>query len=198
MNVFFLGGNVAKSLAKWLSAREEVFYTEKEIDIKDVKSFNPDFIVSYNYRYIIPKEIIKFVKGKAINLHISYLPWNKGSHPNLWSFLDDTPKGITIHYINEKIDGGDIIVQKKIHINEEKETLQSSYDKLHIEMQNLFKKYWTKIRNGEIKAKRQKKGGTIHYKKEFEIFKQFISKKSWNLPIKEFKEYFSKKLNKYV
>ena len=64
-------------------------------------------------------------------MHISLLPWNRGYHPNIWSFLEDTPKGVTIHYINEGIDTGDIIVQKEIVIDEDKETLKSSYEILH-------------------------------------------------------------------
>ena len=49
-----------------------------------------------------------------INLHISYLPYNKGAHPNFWSWVKNTPKGVSIHLISEKIDAGDIIFQKKL------------------------------------------------------------------------------------
>ena len=53
----------------------------------------------------------------------------EGQDPNLWSFIEDTPKGVTIHEIDEGIDTGDIIFQKEIVLNSN-ETLASSYEKL--------------------------------------------------------------------
>ena len=102
MKILFLGYELEKSLADWLiSKNEEVIYKNEKINIKSVRKIKPEFIISYNYHYIIPKEIIDFVKGKAINLHISYLPWNKGTYPNIWSFIEDTPKGVTILYLHD-------------------------------------------------------------------------------------------------
>ena len=37
-------------------------------------------------------------------MHISYLPFNRGAHPNYWSFKDNSPKGVTIHFIDNGID----------------------------------------------------------------------------------------------
>ncbi|MEP9411504.1 MAG: UDP-4-amino-4,6-dideoxy-N-acetyl-beta-L-altrosamine N-acetyltransferase [Candidatus Brocadia sp.] len=160
MRILFLGGNLARTLTDWLVEQgDDVIYREDKVIINDIKQINPDFIISYNYKHIIPKEIIDYVNGKAINLHISYLPYNRGSYPNVWSFLEDTPKGVTIHYINEGIDTGDVIVQKEVFINEEKETLKSSYEILHREIQELFKENWEKIKTGAIKPKKQTGGG---------------------------------------
>ena len=160
MKILFLGGNLARTLADWMESQgEEVIYREDKITTDDVKKVNPDFIVSYNYKYIISKEIIECVGGKAVNLHISLLPWNRSYHPNVWSFLDDTPKGVTIHYIDAGIDTGDIIIQKGVYIDEDKETLKSSYEILHREIQALFKENWNKIKNGEIAPQKQTGGG---------------------------------------
>lgn len=46
-----------------------------------------------------------------MNLHISYLPWNKGADPNFWSCIDGTPAGVTLHHIDAGVDTGDIIAQ---------------------------------------------------------------------------------------
>jgi len=73
--------------------------------------------------------------NRAINLHPSLLPWNRGAHSNFWSFLEDTPKGVTIHIIDEGIDTGDILLQKKIKFDQSKETLRSSYGRLQQELQ---------------------------------------------------------------
>ena len=89
MKTLFLGRNIARDIADWMMSQgEEVIYREDKITADDVKELSPDFIISYNYKYIISKEIIDCVKGKAIILHISFLPYNRGSHPNIWSFLE--------------------------------------------------------------------------------------------------------------
>ena len=49
----------------------------------------------------------------SINLHLSYLPFNRGKNPNVWSIIESTPCGATIHKIDEKIDTGKIYVRKK-------------------------------------------------------------------------------------
>ena len=61
-------------------------------------------IVSFGYNKLIKKLILKFVNCPIYNIHISYLPYNKGAHPNFWSFIDRTPHGVSIHKINENID----------------------------------------------------------------------------------------------
>ena len=123
-----------------------------------------------------------------MNLHISLLPWNRGAFPNVWSFLEDTPKGVTIHYMDEGIDTGDIIVQKELNMDKERGTLSTSYESLHSEMQILFKRHWNKFKRGELTPKPQAGCGTIHYKKELAIFEPLIKDKGWDIPLKELKE----------
>ena len=69
-----------------------------------------------------------------LNLHISYLPFNKGAHPNFWSFAENTPSGVTIHKINKKIDSGNIIYQKildfELNKNKKKLTFKDTYSVL--------------------------------------------------------------------
>ena len=114
---------------------------------------NVDIIISYRYRHIIKKDIIN-LNIIIINLHISLLPWNRGSDPNLWSFLDNTKKGITIHYIDEGLDTGDIIYQKEFYFDY-KETLVSTYIFLNDEIQKLFiTNFDNIIKNTQINIKR--------------------------------------------
>lgn len=188
LKILFLGGNLAKTLAEWMESQgNEIIYREDKVTTDDVKKASPDFIVTYNYIYIIPKEMIDFVHGKAINLHIAYLPFNKGSHPNIWSFLEDTPKGVTIHHIDEGIDTGAIIVQKEVFIDEDKETLKSSYEILQGEIQTLFKENWSKIKNSEIVQKKQTGEGSLHYKRDSIKFEPLLKEKGWDTPIKGLK-----------
>lgn len=192
MKILFLGGDLTKELKNWLEHKEEdVIYKDNKITIDDVRFIAPDFIVSYNYRYIIPRKIIDCVNGNAINLHISFLPYNRGAYPNIWSFLEDTPKGVTIHYIDEYIDTGDIIVQREVFIDEEIETLKSSYEILHREIQELFKEIWDKVKHGDITPVPQPRNGTLHFAKEFIDLEQLIQEKGWDTPIKEFKKQYN-------
>ncbi len=191
MKVLFLTNNsLSLSLYEWLKDREEVILYKDKLSISVIHTLKPNFLISYNYRFIISKEILDHIKDNAINLHISYLPWNRGAHPNVWSFLENTPKGVTIHLIDEGIDTGDILVQKEVFINEEKHTLRSSYMLLHKEIQELFKKNWKKIRNKEIAPKPQKGRGSFHYIKDFERIKPIIQENGWDIPIVKFKQIY--------
>src|SRR5687768_13309593 len=73
-----------------------------------------DFVVSFGYRYIIPARYIDHYRGRMVNIHISLLPWNRGSDPNFWSWFDRTPKGVSIHAIDPGIDTGDVLAQREV------------------------------------------------------------------------------------
>lgn len=145
-----------------------------------------DWIISYGYRHIISENIIKFYKKRIINLHISYLPWNRGAHPNFWSFIDDTPKGVTIHEIDFGIDTGPILCQKEIFFNDENETLATTYKKLSLEIETLFIENWPKIMQNKITPKKNnyKQFGSYHRSSDIEKYFESLSKK-WNSEIKE-------------
>ena len=190
MKILFLSNNnISNKLINWLKniSKEEVIVCDKSINVEFLKKVKPYFIISYNYRFIIKQDIINYMKNNIINLHISLLPWNKGADPNLWSFLEDTPKGVTIHIIDESIDTGPIFVQKVVYIDERTETLKSSYDKLHREIQGLFKINWNNIKNKKIKLTPQDSRGSFHYVKDFKKIEYLISDKGWDTSIKEFK-----------
>ena len=79
---------------------------------KKILNKNFDVIISFGYRKII-KKFLQSLKRPIINLHVSYFNFNRGSHPNFWSFIEGTPKGVSIHEINEIIDSGNLILRKK-------------------------------------------------------------------------------------
>ena len=66
---------------------------------------------------LLKKRVLNNIIIPIVNLHISYLPWNRGAHPNFWSFFDATPTGVSIHLIDKGIDTGPIIVQKKVKLD---------------------------------------------------------------------------------
>ncbi|HEC93567.1 MAG TPA: formyl transferase [Candidatus Atribacteria bacterium] len=196
MKILFLSNNkISSNLIYWIKniAKEEVVLYDKSLNIEFLKRIKPDFIISYSYKFIIKKDIINYMKNDIINLHISLLPWNRGAYPNVWSFLEDTPKGVTIHITDRGIDTGPILVQKEVYMDENIETLKSSYEKLHREVQKLFKRYWHDIKNGKLEPKSQKNlKGSVHYKKDFERIKHLLNDKGWNISIIELKKRYKK------
>ena len=122
-----------------------------------------------------------------MNLHISLLPWNRGADPNLWSFLKDTPKGITIHYIDSGVDTGDILLQKEFDFNLEEDTLKTTYDFLNKEIIRLFKNNYKKIFHNLIKPQKQNLfSGSVQKLKDKVKYKKFL-KNGWNTKINKIK-----------
>ena len=87
MKILFLGYNREQtSLIQFLIEKgHKVTHLEKKFTHNYAIKF--DFIISFGYRHIIKFDIIKFFKNRIINLHVSYLPFGRGSHPIFWSFI---------------------------------------------------------------------------------------------------------------
>lgn len=187
--VLFLTNNTnTQDLYEWLREQEpSVYRVENKITLEMIKDLQPSFIVSFNYRYIIPGDILEYMEGKVINLHTSYLPYNRGSSPNFFSFLDDTPKGVTIHYMDAGLDTGDILCQRKLQFDETKESFASTYDSLTSAIKELFRENWKAIRTGELTAKKQVGEGTCHRMKELQEIREKVPFE-WNSKIADFKE----------
>lgn len=147
-------------------------------------SLKYDFIISFGYRHIIKADIIDKFINKIINLHISLLPYNKGADPNLWSYIENTPKGVTIHYMDKGLDTGDIIVQKEVEDNIETDTLKTSYYRLINEIVLLFNNNIENILKGNIKGEKQKENGTTHYLRDKNKFLYLLNQYGYDTPVK--------------
>lgn len=143
-----------------------------------------DIVISYDW----PKKID--LQGKrGINLHISYLPYNRGADPNLWSWLDGTPHGVTIHLMDETIDTGDILVQREIDKGlMAKMDLRSSYDFLHTEIERLFFEHFPKLLDYSPQ-KQDFSLATHHFAREAAPFKPWLEEKAYRISPEEFIAY---------
>ncbi len=191
MKVLYLTNNeISYSLYEWIKinikGRCELF--EEKLNAKVILDYSPDLIISYNYHHIIGKEAINLMRNRIINLHISLLPWNKGTYPNIWSLIENTPKGVSIAYIDEGIDTGDILCNKKVYFDETKETLKSTYNILHNEVQDLFKAYWDEIKDNKIIPIKQQWEGSFHNDKDFTRLRSLLNLDDWNINICDLKE----------
>lgn len=197
MKILFLYGNEhAKVLADWMSKEgNEVVSLSDVVDRKTVEEGGFDLIVSYTYRFLVKADVLEAMNGNVVNLHISYLPWNKGSNPNPWSWVEDTPKGVTIHYMDAKLDSGDIIAQKLVSF-EKDATLASSYEKLNREIVELFQSifplypFWNGMRKKAIGK------GSYHNLTQFTPYKEIIDG-NYDMSVDDFAERARKIRNSY-
>jgi len=181
MNILYLG-YPNNPIHLFLKTKGTVYQTQEKINF-NIDQF--DWVVSYGYSHIIKQDMIDKAKNPIINLHISYLPFNKGADPNFWSWLENTLKGVTIHQIDKGIDTGDILIQKEVKFKGD-ETLSSSYEILKEEIENLFIKSFDNIIKGCILPKKQNGKGTFHLKKDLNKYKYLLTQ-DWNTPINQIK-----------
>lgn len=134
--------------------------------IQEVTKLHPDIIIAAFWGYILKPKLINIPPLGCINFHPGYLPYNRGMNPNVWPFIERTPAGVTLHYIDEGIDSGDIIAQKKIEIDAI-DTAGSIEVKTWREIVRLFKQVWPKLKKGRVIRKKQNQHQiTFHYAKD--------------------------------
>ena len=177
--IFFLGYDQKKTkIIKFLKYKNLSVTQLRQKRLEKINISPNDLIISFGYRRIIPKKILSKRRTPIVNLHLSYLPFNRGAHPIYWSFREKTPLGVTIHEIDEGIDTGKIIFQKKINFKINKKTnFKDVYYFMFDELENLFIKKFEKIYQQKYTPKLNNiKKGTFHKKNQ-------LKKIKWNTPI---------------
>jgi methionyl-tRNA formyltransferase len=78
----------------------------------------PDFLFSIYYRHMLKKPLLDLPSRGALNLHGSLLPRYRGRCPVNWVLINgETETGVTLHYMEEKPDKGDIVAQRRVPIS---------------------------------------------------------------------------------
>ena len=131
--------------------------------IAKVRALAPDLVLSVLFDYILKPEVIDIPIHGCINLHLSLLPWNRGQYPNVWSIVEGTPSGVTLHYIDEGIDTGDIIAQQEVDV-EPIDTGETLYKKLEEASIDLFTRSWPEIEAGRVVGQAQSSDLGTHHK----------------------------------
>jgi len=166
-------GNFNKKIIEKYQSKfknNEIYY---ETDLKDNETLErlQDVKSVYGilawWPYIIKEKLLSIPKKGWINFHPSYLPFNKGAHPNFWSFAENTPSGVTIHKIDEGIDTGPIIFQKLIDFdlikNKKNLTFEATYKRLINEIENIFTKNIKNLVNNDYQSNIQIGKGSFHH-----------------------------------
>lgn len=181
MRALLLGPECARMTAVFAASGDVVVRTEDAVVAGMPLLDGIDMLVSFGYRHIIRPEVLALFPGRAINLHIALLPWNRGADPNLWSFLDDTPKGVTIHQLDAGIDTGDILAQREVHPAAD-DTLRTSYERLRETMLALFSQSWGDLRCARLAGRAQPAKGTFHRLSERQRFAHLLAQ-GWDTPV---------------
>ncbi|MDL0119329.1 formyltransferase family protein [Halobacterium salinarum] len=172
IDVVFLGVNDAgMRVYDWLCERSGVFVhsllTTKE-QLKMIEDIQPDFVISCGYPHIVPKKILDIPDEGCLNLHPAYLPYNRGANPNVWSIVEGTPAGVTLHWMDSGIDTGDIIARRTVETGFT-DTGRDLHERLEEAQVKLFQEIWPDVVSGNVpEIKQSEEKGTYHRTEEFE------------------------------
>lgn len=127
----------------------------------EIKELAPDLVCVVSYGVILPKSFLKIPPKGCINVHPSMLPKYRGSAPIQWAVLNgDKKTGVTIMYLNEQMDAGDIIVQEETEIGDN-ETSGELWDRLSTVGARLLLESVRKIEKGTVERKVQPEEFTL-------------------------------------
>jgi len=114
-----------------------------------LRALKLDLIVLAWWPYILKRELIEIPRLGCLNFHPSFLPYNRGKHYNFWAIVEGAPFGVTLHWVEEEVDCGDIAFQSAIQTTWE-DTGATLYHKAQEEIVRLFKEKFPEIQAGRI------------------------------------------------
>jgi len=129
--------------------------------IETIKKLDVDVAVVCSFNYKIPKVLLDTTKDGFINVHPSMLPKYRGGNPYSRVIMNgETETGVTIHFMDEGFDTGDIIAQKAYHIHS-KATMGTIFNELNYLGIELLLKVLQTYENGELPRIKQPAGEFI-------------------------------------
>jgi UDP-4-amino-4-deoxy-L-arabinose formyltransferase/UDP-glucuronic acid dehydrogenase (UDP-4-keto-hexauronic acid decarboxylating) len=147
------------SVKNWARQKNIAVYTTEKVNslqwIEKIAAINPDTIFSFYYRKMICRKIIDLPRVGAFNLHGSLLPAYRGRCPVNWVIINaEAQTGVTLHYMIDKPDAGDIVGQKAVVIDFS-DTAKTLYDKLCRAAKELLDELLPLIKSNQIPRRKQ-------------------------------------------
>ena len=133
-----------------------VFQPEKLAkEYEEIISYEPDLIITAAYGQLLPNELLESPKFGSINVHASLLPELRGGAPIHYAIMQGKQEtGITIMYMVEKLDAGDILSQQKVRIDPT-DHVGSLHDKLSVAGSELLLQTLPPLFQGELTPVKQ-------------------------------------------
>lgn len=123
--------------------------------ISRVKKYDCDLFVSMSFNQIFRSEILNVPKLKVINCHAGMLPFYRGRNILNWALINDEKEfGITVHYVDEGIDTGDIILQRCFPITDA-DNYSTLLNTSHYECANILYDAIVLFKEGHVVSKSQ-------------------------------------------
>lgn len=117
-----------------------------------IEEVRPDLIITAAFGQFLPEKLLKTPTYGAINVHASLLPKYRGGAPIHYAVMNgDEKTGVTIMYMEKKMDAGDILRQQAIPITEEDDT-GTMFDKLSLVGRDLLMQVLPDLFDGNIQA----------------------------------------------
>jgi methionyl-tRNA formyltransferase len=151
----FRSSSSAGTLATNAALQEEEF-------LDRLSEANPRLGILAWWPRILKGRILTIPSLGWLNFHPSYLPYNRGKHPNFWCLVDQTPCGVSLHYIDESIDAGEIVARQSIPVSWE-DTGETIYRRSRDTIVELFKRHYDDIVADRLpRLKVAASEGTLH------------------------------------
>ena len=190
MRITFIGYPHNRIYAWLCSKGHNVCYidgSDTENYLSKIHTFQPDYVVLHGCHFILPDSLVCEYNDRIINCHGSFLPYNRGAFPNIWSHLNGTVSGGTIHLINSKIDSGRILFQESV-VFDESLTLSQSYWHIRILLEDLFvENFESFINNKSLGQRKSVTDSRVYYRKDLKKLGVSDISEVLNMSIKEFK-----------
>lgn len=175
------------SLAKSKCIPTLIFRSEEDLVSKISIPTWADLGILAWWPKLVSSRMLSSTRLGFINTHPSLLPHNRGKHYNFWALIEQAPFGVSLHFVDEGIDSGDVIAQSPIFYDWE-DTGESLYLKAQEAMFALFTKEYPRIREGSIvRTKQDLAAGSVHYSEELtsaseiKLDKQYLARDLFNL-----------------
>ena len=147
-----------------------------------------DFIISVQHNEILKRSDIDKAAILAVNLHMAPLPEYRGCNQFSFAIMDQCKEfGTTLHVLDEGIDNGDILAERRFEMNDEmwvddlySRTVKESKKLFELEIGNIFSGKFERIKQEDLIAKR---GSTYHYRHEINDLK--VINENWPLDRKK-------------
>lgn len=148
----YLHSTSSKATAQWLTAQ----------------GIEPELGILAWWPAIIREPLLRMPRRGFINTHPSLLPYNRGKHYNFWALVEEAPFGVTLHFVDDGVDTGAIVAQRRIKYSWE-DTGGTLYHRALSEMVALFLEVYPQLREGPVEARLQDQaGGSFHRASELD------------------------------
>jgi len=138
--------------------------------IARIQESRPDIVLSVHFPYVFSDELLQLPILGTLNLHPALLPYNRGWHTPSWAIHDGTPYGATLHWVDEGLDTGPIVLQRELSVKAS-DTANSLYQRvLALELQ-LLRQAMPQLVTGKLASREQKDPGTSHNRRELDTLR---------------------------